>query len=516
MGKRLTSGVAMLAVGAALLVTAAFAGSARSHGIFRLAVVGPGDTLDPQITYNTLTWSLEYATAAKLFNYPDKSGGAGTRLVPEVAQRYRISKNGRKYTFWIHKGFRFSDGTKVTAKSVAYAFKRALNPQLQSPAASFLRDVRSYKARGRRFIVKLTHADASFITKLALPFFQATSKKLPLNRPVTSGPIPSAGPYYVKSTDPNAKTVIRRNLHYRGPRPHHLKGITALYNQNVETAFEQTLHNQLDEGPLPADQIQSVSNRFHVNRSRFWVKPGVCVGTILLNDRNGLFSGNTAMRKAFNWALDRKAYGAVRAPYTQSPWTQLLSPAVPGVITKRRAQPFTPGPNLAKARKLAAGHFRNGKVTVFYRSSGITGPKQKTVANRVLRQLGFQQSNIKLVGFPGTDIYDAIGRRTDWDLALSVGLCQDSPDAAESVFNFPGEVLPPKYEERLRAIEKLKAPARPIALGRFALRVMKNVAPEAPTNVYNNLYLFSNRVRPRSLVYQHVYTDWDLAAIKLR
>src|SRR6266699_3622501 len=101
MGKRLTSGVAMLAIGAALLVTAAFAGSARSHGIFRLAVVGPGDTMDPQVTYNTLTWSLEYATAAKLFNFPDKRGGAGTFLVPEVVKSYRVSKNGRTYTFWI-------------------------------------------------------------------------------------------------------------------------------------------------------------------------------------------------------------------------------------------------------------------------------------------------------------------------------------------------------------------------------------------------------------------------------
>jgi len=332
-----------------------------------------------------------------------------------------------------------------------------------------------------------------------------------------TGPIPSAGPYWVKSSNPNTQTVIRRNRFYSGPRPHHLKGIDVFHIQDPETAYQETLQSRFDEGPIPPDQIASVANRFHVNRTRFWAKPTGCSGTILLNDKTGLFDANAAMRKAFNWALDRKAYSAAPGPYARTVWTQLVRPGMPGVITKRKLQPFTPGPNLDKARKLAAGHFKDGKIRVFYRSSGITGPKQKAVVDRVLRRLGFQESNIRWVGFPGVDIYDAITRRTDWDLALSMGWCQDSPSpSVESLFNFPGESLPGKYQARLQAIEKMKEPARSIALGRFALRVMKKVAPEAPTSLYNNLYLFSNRVVPRSLIYQYALTDWDLAAIRLK
>jgi len=477
--------------------------------------VSPGDTLDPQVTYNTLTWTLEYATAAKLFTFPDKRGGAGSRLVPEVAQRYRVSKNGRTYTFWIRKGFRFSDGRPVKAMNFVHAFDRATNPELQSPGNSFFHNIRSYQAKGNRLVVKLRHADGSFIWLLAVPFFQATSLKLPVDKVVT-GPIPSAGPYWVESSDPNTRTVIKRNPFYRGARPHHLKGITVLYNQNSETAYQQTLRNQVDEGPIPPDQVASVAARFGVNRTRFWAKPGPCASTILLNDKDGLLRANTAMRKAFNWALDRRAYNAAPVPYARTVWTQLVFPGMPGVITKRRLQPFTPGPNLAKARKLAAGHFRDGKISVFYRSSGITGPKQKAVIDRVLRRLGFQEQNIRWVGFPGTDIYDAIFRRTDWDLALSMGWCRDYPNAfdfAESLFKLPGEVLPQKYQEQLKAIEETKDSR---ALGRFALRLMKKVAPEAPASVYNNLYFFSNRVVPRSLLYQYALTDWDFAALRLK
>jgi hypothetical protein len=35
-------------------------------------------------------------------------------------------------------------------------------------------------------------------------------------------------------------------------------------------------------------------------------------------------------------------------------------------------------------------------------------------------------------------------------------------------------------------------------------------------NTTNNLYLFSNRVDPKSLVYQGVYQDWDIPNLALK
>ena len=78
----------------------------------------------------TTAWWLEYATAAKLYNYPDKSGQAGGLLRPEVASGFAVSGDGRTYTFTIRKGFRFSDGAPVTAKNFAYAIKRAMDRDL--------------------------------------------------------------------------------------------------------------------------------------------------------------------------------------------------------------------------------------------------------------------------------------------------------------------------------------------------------------------------------------------------
>src|SRR5436189_2836531 len=114
MPRRVWFSLVMLAIGVALLLAAQLAGAApeKKGGIFKVGTTGASVQIDPQISYVTTGWWLEYATAAKLYNY--RPGG---RLVPEVASGFRVSQSGRKYTFTIRKGFRFSDGTPVTAGS---------------------------------------------------------------------------------------------------------------------------------------------------------------------------------------------------------------------------------------------------------------------------------------------------------------------------------------------------------------------------------------------------------------
>src|SRR5512144_788489 len=271
MGTRLWVSLGALALGAAMLGTAQLASASfgfRQGGIFRYGVPGASVQIDPQLAYVSTAWWLEYATAAKLVNYPDRPGAAGTRLVPEVASRYTVSRDGLTWTFFIRKGFRFSDGLPVTAASFRYAVDRVANHDLGSPGASFITDskgtnivgagevnagrarhVRGVVVRGNRLIIHLTRPDATFLTKLAMPFFQAAAARLPLSREVTGG-YPSAGPYFFSRNQPNAVTELRRNPYYRGARSPNLRGVDVRWNLNEEAAYQQVLTGQLDEGPL--------------------------------------------------------------------------------------------------------------------------------------------------------------------------------------------------------------------------------------------------------------------------
>src|SRR5215218_5599574 len=61
----------------------------------------------------------------------------------------------------------------------------------------------------------------------------------------------------------------------------------------------------------------------------------------------------------------------------RSPWTHILAPTAPGAISASRLQPYSTRSNLAKARKLARGHFRDGRVVIGYRG-GRRGRSRST------------------------------------------------------------------------------------------------------------------------------------------
>lgn len=535
----------MVVLGAAMLAAAQLASGAfgfRQGGIFRVGFSGASVQVDPQLAYVSTAWWLEYATAAKLVNYQDLAGQQGTRLEPEVASRYTVSRDGRTWTFFVRKGFRFSDGLPVTAASFKHAIDRMANHDLASPGAQFITDpngasivgarevaagrsqhVRGVVATGNRLIIHLTRRDPAFLSTLAMPFFQATSARLPLNREVT-GAYPSAGPYFVSRNDPNVLTQLRRNPYYRGARTHNLRGLDVRWNLADEAAYQQVRSGALDEGPLPSAHVREVAKAYGVNRTRFWKKPMSCLSFLSINDNRPLFRNNVALRRALSWVVNRKAYAAAAGPYVLTPWSHLLPPTSAGSVTSSKLQPYRGAPNLGKARALAAGHLRRGRINIGYRSSGTIGAPQARLLRADLVKLGVDPARVRLKAYSGADIYDAMGKRgTDLDLGVGMGWCADtSPVDPASLVRQALESSSPfgidsaRYTRRLRAALKLKGNAQYRALGKLDVDLMRDLAPTIVLAVYNNRYFFSSRVDPRSLVYQNVYSDWSIPRLALK
>jgi peptide/nickel transport system substrate-binding protein len=214
---RLRASAAIAAVGAAPLLGAALshagsAGSVAKGGTMRLNISATDlDFSDPSLAYGSVSWQIEYATALKLVNYPDRPAPRGSRFVPEAAAALPvISGNGQTYTFTIRKGLRFSNGTPVTAGSFKWAFDRSATRAQQSPAVAFMDSVVGYRAafdsgqnpadvsgvtaRGNTLVIRLNRPDGAFLSKLAMPFFQAVSTNTQVD-PHGVTAYPTAGPY---------------------------------------------------------------------------------------------------------------------------------------------------------------------------------------------------------------------------------------------------------------------------------------------------------------------------------
>ncbi|MDF2522164.1 MAG: extracellular solute-binding protein family 5, partial [Clostridia bacterium] len=58
----------------------------------------------------------------------------GQDIIPGIASRYEVSKDGLTYTFYLRDAL-WSDGKPVTAYDFAYAWKRALDPKVASEYA---------------------------------------------------------------------------------------------------------------------------------------------------------------------------------------------------------------------------------------------------------------------------------------------------------------------------------------------------------------------------------------------
>ena len=557
MHRRLWLSVAMLVTGASLLVASSFASAAgnsgvlKKGGIWRAGTTGASVQIDPQLGYITTAWWLEYATAAKLYNYPDKSGPAGSKLVPEVASRFTVTNGGKRYTFFIRKGFKFSDGTAVTPNSFKYAINRTANKDLASPGAQFITDptgtnivgalavnngqgtnVSGVQVKGSKLIVNLTRGDGTFLSKITMPFFQATSSKLPLTKEivnVSGNDLPSAGPYYMSRNAPDDLTQLRQNKFWTaGPgrnRPRNLAGLDYKWNLNEQTGFNQVKANQLDEGPLPAAEVQGVASQYGINKTRFWTKSQNCTGYLPMNTANSLFKNNLPLRQAVNYAVSRKPYVAQAGPYAGQPWTHLFNPGVPGW---RNVSIYKQ--NMTKARSLARGHMKDGKITIFYRSSGTTNPAQALIVKQDLINLGFSNGNITMKPQSGGDIYTAMGKRgTDADMGVSMGWCSDYPDPydwinvllygpsiqAENNVNY-SYFNSSKWNARMANAAKLVGPKRLKVYGQLDLDIMNKAAPVAVERTYNNRYFFSNKVNPKGLIYQGIYQDWSIPAMALK
>jgi ABC-type oligopeptide transport system substrate-binding subunit len=364
-----------LLVAAVSAVTTGAAAEARRGGTLRLGA--PADlVVDPALAYTPRMWALEFATCAKLFNFADASGRAATRVIPEVVDRWAVSKDGKTYTFDLKRSFRFHTGAPVTARSFAAAFNRDANPRMESPATAYLREIVGANAviagKARtisgvralapyRLRIALTEPVGDFIPRLTMPFFCPLLPNTAINPAGIDNP-PGSGPYFVAERIPNRRIVLRRNPFYRGHRPANVDEMVFTIGESADACWLATEQNRVDlclltSQLVPEATVRRIVRQYGINRrsGQFFVTPQL--GTLYLafnHDRRAFKGrGQIPLKKAINYALDRpalaRAWGYLAARRTD----QMLPPALgrdASVYPLRGADPATARRWLSRAR----------------------------------------------------------------------------------------------------------------------------------------------------------------------
>jgi DNA-binding SARP family transcriptional activator len=161
------------------------------------------------------------ATCARLMVL--RRTAVGWKAVPELA-RSASSADGRTWRFPIRPGFRFSppSNAPVTAGSMRYTIERALSPRMGSGAAAagLLSDLTGLRTRGASLVVQLRRPAYDLPLRMSSRAFCAVPEGMPPSATrFTTGPIPSAGPYYLSAHYGGTEALVRRNPNYGGERP---------------------------------------------------------------------------------------------------------------------------------------------------------------------------------------------------------------------------------------------------------------------------------------------------------
>lgn len=423
MTKKLWLSTAAAAVGVGLLIaataTAAPSKTAKpGAGTLVAELNSDVDYTDPQLTYYQPSWEMQYATACKLFNYPDKEAPAGGQVQPEVSAGVPIvSKDGKTYTFTIRSGYRFSNGQPVTAANFKMAIDRLSQPKLASSTSFIGSDlivgmqevldgkassVSGVIAKGNKLTIRLLHPGPDLLARLATPPFQAIPASLAANTdPAGADAYPSCGPYYYAARTPNRSITIKRNTYYKGPRPHKVDTIQVNVGNSLDVIYQNVTKGTTDYAAdgLNPTAWASIAKTYGINKKQFFVRPQLEVDYLALNhDPGRLFNKNTQLAKAVNYAVDRRAYLAQRGFLAGQKTNRILPPGMAGVT--RATQVLKGGypvkaPNIKKAKALAAGHTGDGKALMWSPNAGA-GPLQSQIVQYNLKQIGVDVS-IKLL-----------------------------------------------------------------------------------------------------------------------
>ena len=97
--------------------------------------------LDPALAFDTVAQPFLQLLYARLVDY-DHEGN----IVPLLAEHYEVSSDGKRYSFKLHEGVLFHDGTELTADDVKRSFERALDHETPCPAPSFYASIVGYAA----------------------------------------------------------------------------------------------------------------------------------------------------------------------------------------------------------------------------------------------------------------------------------------------------------------------------------------------------------------------------------
>jgi peptide/nickel transport system substrate-binding protein len=408
-----------IAVALAPAATAAPKAARAAHmgGTLKLVYQGAFGSWDPQIDYTLEGWQMKQPTQDGLTAFKKVAGTAAYTVVPDLATAIpKPSDGGKTWVFHLRKGIKFSNGQVLTAKDVLATYQRIF--KVHGPTAGSMFNVivgadKCLKAAATCTLkggviannaagtvtFHLTTPDSAWLQKTSIPLSSIVPASTP---PKDQGdkPIPSTGPYMLKSYDPNHQLTLVRNPYFKvwskDAQPQGYPDIiTERYDLTGEAEVTQVENGQADwiGYSVPSDRLNEIGtkypNQVHLSQlTANWYLP--------MNVNLAPFN-NLKARQAVNYAVDRNAtlrlFGGTNLG---TPSCTILPPGFPGHVdycpyTKNPGTKWS-APDVAKAKQLVQQSGTAGQKVAVVVGDDAVSKAIGTYLQSLLNQLGWKAS----------------------------------------------------------------------------------------------------------------------------
>lgn len=264
------------------------------------------------------------------------------RVVPAVAESWRVDDGGRRFTFRLREGMSFHNGSPVTSKDFKFAFERIALKRNASDIAYALEPIEGFVAINQlgdsnHLSGIETPDDLTLVIELSRPYHDFPAV---LTHP-SLAPVPAAavrdadtflrtpvgnGPFHIAQAWSPGDTVYLRAYAGFIDTPA-LDGIRFLTFPDASASWLPFLNGDLDVAEVPAGEIESAGEEFG---DRAFL-PFLATYNFGLNVRSPALD-DLRVRRAINRAIDRETIAATIFRGSMTPARGIVPAGMPGFI----------------------------------------------------------------------------------------------------------------------------------------------------------------------------------------
>ncbi len=326
--------------------------------------------------------------------------------IPNMAQSWTVSQDGKTYTFKLRQDMKWSDGVPLTAQDYEWTYQQASNPANKYPYLDNFKDIVSFKAvddytlqvtLNSATCVGLSTADA--VTPLPKHVWEKLDWSDPTKNPEIQNPTVVSGPYKLQEWKRDDHATFARNDNFFRGAPN-LATDTVRIVPNTSVQFQMLKSGEIDSAPVTASDYAE-AKKTDILKEYDWNPAASSYSFIGFNLRRP-FLQDVEVRHALSYAIPRQAIadkvynGLAKPTYSDiDPASWAYNPDVP----KYDYNMDTAKSTLAKAGyKLDA----NGKLLdksgkpvqlkIYYNQGNNEREQIATIAQEQFKQLGIDST----------------------------------------------------------------------------------------------------------------------------